>query len=100
MKYLVVFSIADGKTMDDVAPLMLEEVKEVWRSYQSGPLREFYFSPKQPAVILVYEAPDEETLEETVGRLPMVREHVLDHQVFELGAFDNLQILFDKTLAS
>jgi hypothetical protein len=99
MRYLVVFSIADGKTMNDVTPLMLEEIKEVWRSYQSGPLREFYFSPKQPAVILIYEAPDEVALEEAIGLLPMVKEHVLDHQVFELGAFGHLQVLFDKSLA-
>jgi hypothetical protein len=50
-------------------------------------------------VILIYEAPDEVALEETIGRLPMVKEQVLDHQVFELGAFGHLQVLFDKNLA-
>ncbi|WP_339652077.1 hypothetical protein [Halopseudomonas pelagia] len=98
MKFLVVFKIAEGKSMDDVAPLMVDEIKEVWRSYQEGSLREFYFSPKRPAVVLIYEADDEAAVEIAVSRLPMVKESVLSHETFELAAFSHLQALFDMDL--
>jgi hypothetical protein len=98
MKYLVLLTPAAGKTVEDVAPYMVEEIKAVWSSYNSAVLREFYFSPSPPTVTLIYEVADEAAVHAELDRLPMIEEKLLDRQVVALGPFVQLQALFGKSL--
>lgn len=96
MKYLVLLTLSEGKSLDDVKPHMVSEIRAVWEGYQRNVLREFYFSPDPPTVSLIYEVPNEAALDVELSRLPMIKERLLDHQVVSLGPFMQLQALFDQ----
>lgn len=99
MKYLVLLTPSVGKTLDEIVPHMVDEIKAVWADYSEGLIREFYFSPSPPIVTLVYEVPNETMLHAKLDGLPMIEEGLLDRQVVMLGPFTQLQALFDKSLA-
>ncbi len=98
MKYLALLTPAAGKSVEDITPYIVAEIKAVWASYTSDALREFYFSQSPPIITLIYEVANEASLHAELDRLPMIEEKLLDRQVVALGAFVHLQALFDKNL--
>ncbi len=43
MKFLVLLTPTEGKTIEDFKPHMVPEIEAVWASYLGDELREFYF---------------------------------------------------------
>lgn len=96
MKFLVLLTPAEGKTIDDFKPHMVPEIEAVWSSYLGGELREFYFSKDPQVVTLIYELPSLEAVHRAVDALPMVEVGLLDRQVVHLGPFHQIAALFAK----
>ncbi len=97
MKFLVLLTPSEGKTLEDFMPHMVPEIEAVWASYLGDELREFYFSKDPQVVTLVYEMPSMEALHRAVDALPMVEEGLLDRQVVHLGPFHQIAVLFAKS---
>lgn len=98
MKYLVLLTPAAGAKPEDFAPHKVAEIKAVWSAYAAGTLREFYASASPPVFTLIYEVPDAAALDAELTKLPLIEFSLLDHRVIELGPFQQLQGLFDKSL--
>jgi hypothetical protein len=96
MKFLVLLTPAEGKTIEDFKPHMVPEIEAVWASYLDDELREFYFSKDPQVVTLIYELPSLEALHRAIDALPTVEAGLLDRQVVHLGPFHQIAALFAK----
>lgn len=96
MKILALSVRQPGVSFEDIQSLQVEEVTEVWRLQQEGILREVYFDPERPAAILILEADSHESARDALARLPMKRAGMIDFDLFTLGPFSQLQVLFGK----
>jgi hypothetical protein len=98
MKYLALLTPSPGRTLDEFGPYFVPEERVVWASYRDERLREAYFQPTPPAVILIYEAADSASVDAELDQLPMVKARLLDRQIFHLGPWLPLEKVFDKKL--
>ena len=98
MKFLALLKPSATAKMEDFGPLFVDEEKSVWTAYRAGRLREFYFQPNPMTATLVFEAADSAAVHTELDQLPMMKAGLLDRQVVELGPWQPLEALFDKTL--
>jgi hypothetical protein len=97
VKFLVLLTPVQGKTIDDFKRHMVPEIEAVWASYLGDELREFYFSKHPQVVTLIYELPTIEAVDHAIDELPMVKAGLLDRQIVHLGPFHQMAALFARS---
>lgn len=94
MKIMGISQRRDGVSFDDIQRMQLPETRKVWELQKSGFLREIYFDPDKPAVVVVIEASSLDEARATLGELPMVEAGLIDFDLTVLGHFGQLGHLF------
>jgi hypothetical protein len=93
-KFIVIGGPRAHATPDATAPLILAEIKAVWRDYQRGLIREIFERSDQRGVVMVCEADDRSEVEEMLANLPLVKAGFLDTQVIGVKPFGLWSALF------
>ncbi|MCA1916456.1 hypothetical protein [Methanospirillum hungatei] len=97
MKILAMDTFQPGVTLDDVSPHLLEEMKESWKLYMDGFIREWYFRGDQQGAVLILEADSIDDAKMKMNSLPLVRENLISFTYIPLHPFMVLSALFEKS---
>ncbi len=94
MKILGISVRQPDATFEDIQALQIPETQLVWQMQRDGFLREIYFDPDRPAVVVVLEAESLETARARLAELPMVSAGLIDFDLIRLGHFGQVSVLF------
>lgn len=95
MKILVIEREVPGVKVEQYSPHLKVEALKVWKLYQSGKVREFYFS-KGNFAVLILECSDEDEASEILDSLPLVKEGLIKFDVIPLLPYPGFSRLFEK----
>ena len=95
MKVLAIEKELTGITDSDYHPFLEEEARQAWKLQQQGLIRELYFTDDQCAVLML-EASDKAHAREIIDQLPLVREKLIDFDLFPLKAYSGFERLFKR----
>lgn len=84
------------KAVDPVAlaAILKEEASVVWSLTMDGLLRETWFKQDSYEAVLVFEAPDVDSVKQALDKLPLVREGYISFEVIGLRPYPGLSRLF------
>jgi muconolactone delta-isomerase len=74
--------------------ILREEAACVWRLKKRGVIREIWFTAADRRAVVLLECASEEEARENLASLPLVRERLIDFDVFALRSYDG----FDRLL--
>jgi len=95
MKILAFEKPVPGVTDEQFTNDILEtEARKVWELYQSGVLREFYFTADTHEAVLVLECGSADEARLQLSELPLVCAGLIDFDVKPLVAYSGLERLF------
>jgi len=94
MKMLATLTPKAGVAPDQFAPLSEPEERRVWELYTAGAVREMYFQPRPIRVGLVLEVSDHADARQLIESLPMVKAGLFDIDVWHLGPWRPIEVLF------
>jgi len=95
MKILAIEKEVPGVKDEDYQPHLKTEAKTAWELYQSGIIRELYFSEDNSAV-LILECNSTYEAKEVLYSLPLVREKLIDFDIIPLHPYPGFERLFEK----
>ena len=75
---------------------MKTEARTAWELYQSGVLRELYFSADEHEAVLVLECDSVDEARRQLAELPLVRAGLIDFRVVPLVAYPGFARLFAR----
>jgi hypothetical protein len=78
----------------DFKPHLISEAKKVWELYQSGFIREIYFTKGSHCAVLILESDDKLQAEKILNSLPLVKEGLISFEIQELIPYDGFSRLF------
>ena len=96
MKILAITKRQPGATSRHIQALQVPEALAVWRHMRDGFVREIYFDPDRPAVVLVLEASSTDDARARLATLPMVAQGQIDFEILVLGHYSQLSHLFGE----
>jgi len=97
MKVLALEREVPGVTDDRFTEGILEaEARKAWGLYQSGVLRELYFSADKHEAVLVLESASVEDARSQLAELPLVRAGLIDFQLIPLRPYPGFERLFGR----
>jgi|ERR1017187_8024728 muconolactone delta-isomerase len=97
MKILALEKEVRGITDDQFAEDILEaEARKAWELYQSGVLRELYFTADTHEAVLVLECESAEEARRRLSELPLMRAGLIDFRVIPLAAYPGFERLFAR----
>jgi hypothetical protein len=97
MKVLALEKEVPGVTDDQFTQEILEaEARKAWELYQSGVLRELYFSADTQEAVLVLECESADEARRRLSELPLVRAGLIDFRVMPLVAYPGFERLFGR----
>ncbi|MFY9728264.1 MAG: muconolactone Delta-isomerase family protein [Bryobacteraceae bacterium] len=97
MKVLALEREVPGVTDDRFTEAILEtEARKAWELYQSGVLRELYFSADKHEAVLVLESGSADEARKQLAELPLVRAGLIDFQIIPLVAYPGFERLFGR----
>jgi len=96
MQFLVLTEDAYEVDWTDQQDLLKAEARTVWKLQRSGALRSIWFTQAHDAVLL-FEADDEDAVQEVMEIMPLVREGLLTYTVLGLQPYTGLERLFKGT---
>ncbi|MEC9344458.1 MAG: superoxide dismutase [Pseudomonadota bacterium] len=94
MKIMAISRRVQGATYEDIQRLQVPEVKKVWQGIGDGTIREIYFDPQKPCVVVILETNSPEAARAYMAELPMVQQKLIDFDYTVLGPFTQLSHLF------
>lgn len=94
MQVLVIARIAEGVAAEQVMPYVAAEAAEVWNAYAADMLRTIYYIADMSGAVLLWEAPDIETVEAALPKFPMIAKGLLTCEVIGLKPYVGLASLF------
>jgi len=71
-----------------------EEAKNLWDLYKNGVVREYYFRNDQNTAVLILEAPDLQTAESELSKLPFVKHNLITFNLIPLKPYPGFERLF------
>jgi hypothetical protein len=97
MKILALEKGVPGVADDRFTEEILEtEARKAWEFYQSGVIREMYFSADKHEAVLVLECGGAEEARQRLSELPLVGAGMIDFEVIPLTAYSGFARLFAK----
>jgi hypothetical protein len=94
MKLMAITRRLPDATTERIQALQLSEVTMVWSMILAGFIREIYFDPKRPCVVLIIESENEEKAAARLDELPMVKARQIGFDYYALGPYRQLENLF------
>ncbi|MCP5367489.1 MAG: superoxide dismutase [Hyphomicrobiales bacterium] len=81
-------------TFEQIQTLQVPEAAEVWRLIKAGVIERINFDPEAPAVMLVLNCADKDAAWSVLRELPMVRAGFITFDLYALGPYTQLEVLF------
>jgi muconolactone delta-isomerase len=95
MKILALEKEVPGVREDQFSEEILQaEAAKAWDLYQSGVLREFYFTADTHAAVLLLECDSADSARSHLARLPLVQAGLIDFDVKALAPYPGFARLF------
>ncbi len=96
MKILAIEKELPGIVPGSFKPHLKAEAAKVLDLYHSGVIREFYFDDDRHRAVLILECKDAEEARAVLTALPLVRERLIDFDIFPLSPYTGFERLFSK----
>jgi hypothetical protein len=94
MKILALEKEIVGVTGEQFKSHLKDEARKVWELYQSGFIREIYFTKNSHNAVLILECSDEKEAWNILNTLPLVKEKLIGFDIFPLEPYDGFARLF------
>ena len=94
MKFLALSRRVPGVGNDQVAAQGAVEALQAFRLMRAGTFEQMYFSPEWKGAVLVLQATSREEAEAALATLPMVRDRLIEFDLYRLDPYDHYQRLF------
>ena len=85
--------VNDGQFTDDI---LKAEARKAWELYQSGVLRELYFSADMHEAVLVLECESADEGRRQLSELPLMRVGLIDFKIVLVVPYDGCARLFAR----
>jgi hypothetical protein len=96
MKYLAIETeLNNGE--NSIQSLLESEARRVYELYLQGIIRECYFSKEGHNAIMIMECKNEVEALETLKTLPLVKENIIEFQLFTLLPYTGLDRILNKS---
>ena len=95
-KILALGRTLPGATGEKMKPLFKPEAAVAWELYSKGIIREMYFRTDRPDAVFILECDNTEEARNFLNDLPLVKAGLIDFDLFPLGPFVPLSVLFCK----
>lgn len=95
MKIFAYDRFKPGVTMETIAPLLAQEVANVWRLWKAGIVRENYARADEPGVVIVFELPGVDEARRYLDDFPLSKAGYLEWFCIPLMAPLPLESLFE-----
>ena len=96
MKILAIEKDIQSMESKDKQSLLKDEALTVWNLYQDGIIREIYFRADQSNAVLVLECETIMEAEETLSKLPLVKNSVIKFDLIPLKPYSGFSRLFQS----
>jgi muconolactone delta-isomerase len=97
MKLLALEKEVPGVTDEQLTEEILEaEARKAWELYQSGVLRELYFSADKHEAVLALECDSADEARRALAELPLMRAGLIDFRVISLVAYLGFARMFRR----
>jgi muconolactone delta-isomerase len=83
--------VAEDQFTDDI---LKAEARKAWELYQSGILRELYFTADTHEAVLVLECETADEARRRLSELPLMRAGLIDFRIIPLVAYPGFERLF------
>jgi len=70
------------------------EAKALWRLYQSGLVREFYFRKEKNLAVLILEVKNKQAAKQALNKLPFVSKKLIEFELISLKPYPGFERLF------
>ncbi len=70
------------------------EAKALWRLYQNGIVREFYFRKDENLAVLIIEARNKQEAKKILNKLPFVSKRLIEFELIPLKPYPGFERLF------
>jgi hypothetical protein len=95
MKILAVEIENEGTTHELFQPYLKAEAQKAWELYQTGIIREIYFTKEDNCAVLILECNSKEEAVEYLSTLPLVKEKLISFDVKVLTPYDGFARLME-----
>jgi hypothetical protein len=96
MKFVAIIEVVPSAPLEKLRAELSNEIKESWRLFAAGALREAYATESPTRVVFILEAADAASAATDLGNLPLIRAGLLTYELIELRPFANWSLLFAK----
>ncbi|MCX6169685.1 MAG: hypothetical protein NTX65_10100 [Ignavibacteriales bacterium] len=96
MKILAIEKEVGGKTKEQFKIYLKPEAQRVWDLYQTGIIREIYFSKPLHNALIILECTNENEAREILNTLPLVEVNLIDFDIIPLVPYDGFSRLFEN----
>lgn len=100
MKFLALSRRVAGVGNEQVAAQGAAEALQAFRLMRSGVFEQMYFSPDWKGAVLVLQAAGRDEAEAALATLPMVRDRLIEFELYRLDPYDHYQRLFKDEFRS
>jgi hypothetical protein len=94
LKILAMTRRRPGTTFEKLQALQTAEVTQVWALIKQDFVREIYFDPNKPTVVLILEADNVDAARARLAQLPMVQAGLIEFDFTLLGPYQQLEAIF------
>lgn len=96
MKYLAMEQELNKGKKQSIESVLKSEARRIYELYLQGIIRECYFSKIGNNAIIILECKNEDEALRTLKTLPLVKENIIEFQLFTLLPYSGLDRIFDK----
>ncbi len=94
MKIMAMTLRVPGVTFDDIQQYQIPEATKIWEGIREGIVREIYFDPDKPCVVVILEAASLEVARTFMDELPMAKNRLIEFDYTVLGPYTQIAHLF------
>jgi muconolactone delta-isomerase len=96
MKYLALEKELNKGEKQSIESLLESEARRVYELYLQGIIRECYFSKEGHNAVIIMECKNEKEVHKTLKTLPLVKENIIEFQLFTLLPYSGLNRIYNK----
>ena len=94
MKIIAMEKETPGVKPEEFAQHLKSEARQVWKLYQEGCIREFYFCEERSEAVLILECADRDEAKRTLDSLPLVQAGLISFDLIPLLPYPGFSRLF------